>query len=53
VTQSALIRLKTSLLIRERIKNLIKPMGTRDVNHFAKTALGTGFSSDGQKKPEK
>ena len=53
VTQSALIRLKTSLLIRERIKNLINQWAQETSTTSPKLRWGTGFSSDGQKKPEK
>ncbi len=53
VTQSALIRLKTSLLIRERIENLINQWAQEASTTSPKLRWGTGFSSDGQKETGK
>lgn len=53
VAPSARIRLKTSLLIRERIENLIDQWAQESSSAPPKLRWGTGFSSDGQKKPEK
>lgn len=53
VAQSARVRLKTSLLIRERIENLIDQWAQEASSPAPKLRWGTGFSSGGEKKLEK
>lgn len=53
VVQSARIRLKTSLLIREKIENLIDQWAQESSFPAPNLRWGSGFSSDGEKMLEK
>lgn len=53
VVQSARVRLKTSLLIRARVEDLIDQWAQESSVTAPKLRWGSGFSADGEKKLEK
>lgn len=53
VAPSARVRLKTSLLIREQIENLIDQWAQEASSPAPKLRWGTGFAGDSREKPEK